>query len=38
MSFLPLDELVAALQGGAIPVLPMAAAVALAAQWLSPRA
>ncbi|MDQ5874896.1 MAG: NUDIX hydrolase [Actinomycetota bacterium] len=38
MSFLPLDELVAALQGGAIPVLPMAAAVALAALRLSPRA
>lgn len=38
MSFVALDDLIAALQGGAIPVLPMAAAVALAAQRLSQRA
>ncbi len=35
LSFLPFDDLLAALQGGAIPVLPMAAAVALAAARLS---
>ena len=38
MSFLPLNDLVGAVQRGDIPVLPMAAAVALAAHRLGPRA
>ena len=38
MSFLPLNDLVGTVQRGDIPVLPMAAAVALAAHRLSPGA